>query len=144
MYQALAYDLQQALKTVEQAFVFVSLCSITRRPSSGGQPVVSSSGWVDTNPTDYTTVAGLQNIPCMLAMHSTFRADASATVRTPTEYTEKGDRTVLLDGWFGLTYTNPILQRDLATVDGIVYEIMAVEDDSQHILTRLAVRFYNK
>jgi hypothetical protein len=145
MYQQLAYDIQQALKTVEQAFMFVSLCNITRRPvTGGGEPVVSSSGWVDTNPSDYTPVTGLQAIPCMLAVHGILKTDQTGTLRMPTEYTQKGDRTALLDGWFGDNSTIPILQRDLATIDGVIYEIMAVESDSQHTLTRLGLRFYTK
>jgi hypothetical protein len=132
MYQGLAFDLQQTLRIWEQDQLDISLCTITRRPSP---PVTDALGQVDMTVAAYTTVL-LSNIACQLGVWR-LKPDLAAVTRMEDRYDTLTERHCLLDGYFP-----QILQRDLATVDGIVYEIMAVESDSQHILTRLALRTF--
>lgn len=58
-------------------------------------------------------------------------------VRRPEQYDTMGMRALELNGYYPL-----ILQQHLAQVDGVTFEIMAVEPDSQKQITRLAVRVY--
>lgn len=136
MHQGLDFDLGQALREVESDGLFVSLLSIKRRPSTSGEPTTDTLGQVDTVPADYTAVAGLQNLPCMLAVYR-MKPDMAAVQRLEDRYETLQERHCLIDGYFP-----GILQRDLATIDGQDYEIMAVEHDSQHTLTRLGVRIF--
>ncbi len=87
-------------------------------------------------PADYSDVDGMEDIPCMLAVWR-MKPDQAAVQRLEDRFNTLGERHVLLDGYFP-----DILQMDLAIVDGVTYEIMAVENDSQNILTRLAVRLF--
>ena len=144
MQQGLGFDLGLALTTVEQAGLFSSLLSIKRRPSTGGEPTVDPIGQVDSVPADYTAVAGLQNIPCMLAVNR-MKPDMAAVQRLEDRFDTLQERHCLIDGYFpdGAVFpADPlaIYQRDLAIIDGGTYEIMAVEPVSQHSFTRLAVR----
>lgn len=146
MHQGLDFDLKQALTSVEDAGLFVSLCSIKRRPISAGEPVVDPLGQVDTVPGDYVPVAGLQNIRAMLAVNR-MKPDLAAVNRLEDRYDTLAERHCLLDGYFpdgGVFPNDPtaIFQRDLAVIDGGTYEIMAVEPVSQRTFTRLAVRSF--
>lgn len=146
MEQGLGFDLGLALTTVEQAGLFVSLCSIKRRPATAGEPTTDPLGQVDTVPADYTPVAGLQNIPAMLSVWR-MKPDQAAVNRLEDRYDTLAERHCLLDGYFpdgGVFPADPkaIFQRDLAVIDGGTYEIMAVEPVSQKSFTRLAVRSF--
>lgn len=135
MHQALDYDLTQALHIVEQDGLFTSLCTIKARP---GDPQQSGDtrGWPDMTPGDYTVRPGMQNIACMLSVWR-MKPDMAAVERLEDRMNVLAERHLLLDGYF-----TGIFQRDLATVDGTDYEIMAVEHDSQNTFTRLAVRIF--
>ncbi len=131
MHQGLDYDFAQTLALVEQAGLFVSLCTIGRRPQP---PVVNARGKVDMSRNQYTAL--LTSIPCQLSVWR-MKPDQAAVVRLEDRFDTLAERHCLLDGYFP-----QILQRDIATVDGVDYEIMSAESDSQKILTRLAVRLY--
>jgi hypothetical protein len=138
LYQGLQFDLAEPILAVAAAGLFVSVASFTRRPASAGEPVVDASGWVDTVPADYTPVTGLQSIPCMLAVYSEYKPNIAGAERTDMQYNTLSWRHLLLNGYYPA-----ILQTDLVTVDGLVYEIMSgAEHDSQHTMTRLAIRQY--
>jgi len=129
--QSLIFDLQETIDTVATMGLFVSLCTIQRRPNP---PAVDASGW-PTYTSDYTNVAGLVNIPCMDAVEATAKPDKYGVARTPVEFQTMAYYHILLNGYYPA-----ILQRDVAIVDGTTYMIEAVESDSQHVMTRLAVR----
>jgi hypothetical protein len=131
MTQGIGFDLQQTLRSVEAAGLFVSLCSISRRPTP---PTVDAGGWPSYS-SDYAPVTGLQSIPCMKAVESPARPDKYGVTRGAQQFQVQADFHVLLDGYFPA-----ILQRDLAVIDGSTYEIQAVEADSQKVFTRLEVR----
>lgn len=138
MNQSLSYEYTQVMPQVVQVGLLVSLCTIQQRATTGTEPVTNSVGQVDLSGADYTNVPGLMNIPCMLAVLRPFRADITAVVRRPEQWDTLADKLVTLNGYYPA-----ILQRHLAVVDGITYEIMAVESDSQQQVTRLAVRLYS-
>lgn len=133
MYQGLAFDLQQTLRIWEEDQLDISLCTISRRPQP---PVVNARGKVDMSRNQYVDVAGLTNIKCQLGVWR-MKPDQAAVSRLEDRFNTLAERHALLDGYFP-----QILQRDLATIDGTDYEIMAVESDSQKILTRLALRTF--
>jgi hypothetical protein len=135
MTQTLSYDLQQALRIWEQDGLNSSLCTISRRPSPD---TVDPSGQADQRPSNYPPLAGHINIACQLSVWRT-KPDMAAVVRLADRYDTLQERHCLLDGYFPL-----ILQRDLATVDGTLYEIYAVESDSQKTFTRLALRSFTQ
>jgi hypothetical protein len=128
MNQSLTFDLNETLQTVADLGLFVSLCIITRRANP---PTVDAGGWPDYS---YSTTVH-SSIPCMFAVEAQAKPDKYGVARTQINFQEVAYYHVLLNGSF-----MDILQRDLATVDGTVYEVMAVEGDSQGVMTRLGVR----
>ncbi len=135
------FDLQETVDTVSLMGLFVSLCTIQRRPNP---PTVDASGWPDysVSPTGYQPVAGLTSIPCMKAVENTAKPDKYGVSRQPNYFEEMGYYHTLLNG----PYTS-IKRRDIATIvdpDGTstVYEVMAREEDSQQVMTRMALRFW--
>jgi hypothetical protein len=133
--QTLTADFAQIAGIWRQAGLAVSLCTIKRRPSP---PTVGPSGVPAQRAGDYTPVAGLTNIPCQLSVWR-MKPDIAAVSRMQDRYDTLAERHLLLnDSYLG------ILQRDVATVDGTDYEIMAVEQPSQGGNTRLAVRLFTQ
>lgn len=107
--------------------LFVSLCTITV-PSTTQGPTGNPVG-------TYTPLPEAVNIPCMDAPPSPARINATE-IRDVAEIMAKGMRHVLLNqcfldapNWAGAGY--------LATVDGVVYELLGAENDSQTTQTRL-------
>jgi hypothetical protein len=140
MYQGLAFDLKVPEKAVAVAGLFVSLASFIRRPTQSGAPKVDSLGQVDATPADYVAIPGMSNIPCMLAVQSTYRPNMDGVLRKVDSFDVLALRHLLLNGY----YTN-ILRSDLVNVDGVIYQIQSgAEWDSQHTMTRLAVRTYTQ
>jgi hypothetical protein len=113
----------------------ISLCSISRRPNP---PTVDAGGWPDYtgDASGYQPVAALQNIPCQLSIWR-MKPDIAAVTRSQDRFDTLAERHALLNAG----YTG-ILQRDICTIDGVVYEIMSVEQPSQTGQTRLALRMY--
>jgi len=128
MNQVIEIDLAQALTAVEDAPLFTSLCTI-KRPAgtldAAGQPDLSIANFVD--------VPGLVSIACMASPEVLLRPDRTDEVKLITETIERNVLHVLLDGHYP-----QIQQIDLAVIDGIAYDILSVENDSQGITTRLA------
>jgi|SRR5579859_473794 len=136
MNQSLAYEFTQVMPLVAATGVQVSLCNILVRATAASKPVTDSLGQVDLATSDFTILPGHANIPCQLAVNK-LRADEGAEIHTPTDYETMSDRTLELNGYYPL-----ILQQHLAQVDGVVYQIMGTDSDSQSQVTRLAVRIY--
>ena len=105
-------------------------CTIKQRTGA-----VSALGQV--NMQGYTPIVGLENIPCMFAIQRPFMPNQGATARTPEQFDTQTQFHILLNGYYP-----QILQQNLANVDGVDYEIMAVESDSQQQMTRLGCRVY--
>lgn len=137
MNQSLAYEFTQVTPQIALTGVQVSLCTILVRAASGSEPSTDAMGQVDTSIADYTQLAGHINIPCQLAVNK-MRPDEAGVIRKQEQYDTTGQRSLELNGYYPL-----ILQQYLAQVDGTVYEVMAVESDSQKQITRLAVRLYS-
>jgi hypothetical protein len=135
MNQQLNYEFTRVMPEVALIGTQISLCTILQRGSVGGEPITNAMGQVDLAQTDYTTI--LSNIPCMLAVLRPFRPDISATVRKADETDTINDKAIELNGYYP-----QILQQHLAVVDGVTYEIFAVEADSQKQVTRLAARTF--
>lgn len=132
MFQGITYDLAQPMKEARALGLFTSLCTISRLTGA-----IDNLGQVA-----YSTaapVAGLTNIPCQISVQRDYTPNQSGVIRQPEGFDTISERHVLLNNYYP-----GIQQSDLATVDGVAYEIMAVEADSQKKMTRLAARFYQK
>lgn len=134
MTQNLTFDLTETIRTVSDLGLFISKCTIQRRPNP---PAVDASGWPDY--TSYLPLTSHVNLPCMFSVETEGKPDKYGVMRTAADFQEHAYYHLLLNGYYPA-----ILQRDLATVDGTAYEVMAVESDSQHVMTRLALRRWAK
>lgn len=135
MYQGISYDLEAVMPAALYTGLFVSVVTIqqpTGQQTADGSPLVtggdSGDGW--------NNVAGLANIQCMNG------PEADARIRAKTdrsiEYVEGFQfRHVLLSGYYP-----QIEQFDnwRAVVDGVAYDPIGVESDSQHTQTRLLLQ----
>ena len=140
MYQGLAFDLQQAVKIVEEDGLYESATvTFLRRLNDPADPAVSADGQADI--ADFTAVPGLQNLKCMYAVWR-MKPDMAAVSRTEERFDTLRERHLLLDGYFSPT---TILQRYVADVtfggETLRHEVMAVEPDSQGNMTRVALRY---
>lgn len=131
MNQSLTYELNQVMPDAQQTGLFPSLATFYDRTGA-----VDTLGQVDL--ADLLPVAGLENIPCMIAAVSALRPQVQGG-RTPDHFFEAPERHVLLNDYYAA-----ILQRYLVNVDGTLYEITpgGVEADTQQQMTRVAVRAY--
>jgi hypothetical protein len=127
MLQTLAYPLSQLMPQAQLAGTFDSLATF-QSPDAGQGPTGNPVG-------TFTNVAGLVNIPCMDAPPSILRVQATE-VKAVSEIMSKGMRHMLLNkcfldapNWSGKGYR--------AVVDGIVYDLLGAENDSQNIQTRV-------
>ncbi len=130
MLQTMAYAVSQVRPAVTAAGLDVSLAtfqSLDIAQGSTGNPVGT-----------YTDVAGLVNIPCMdapLAPGTISALEAKALA----EIESKGIRHVSLAGYFPAVVTGwPMGWR--AVVDGIVYDVLGAEADSQNSQTRVKLQ----
>ncbi len=136
--QSLTYELDAVMPEANLTGYFSKLVTFKDRPG-GANPVRNSSGQIDL--TNLVNVPGLINIPCQLAVQVEIRPNATGGARLPENFVETSQRHILLNGYYP-----QILQRYIAVVDGVQYEITpgAVEHFSQNRQTRLAVRFYSQ
>lgn len=122
-------DLDTTRQAVEDANLFSSLCTIRRATGT-----LDSNGQPDLDPASFVPVAGMISIRCMDAPEVLTRPDITDETKLVSMTLARKQRHVLLDGAF------LVLQGDLATIDGIDYDVMSVEPDSQGITTRMAVQ----
>lgn len=122
------FDLGVTLTAVEDAGLFSSLCTIKRPTQTQNETGQASLG----NP---VAVVGMTNIPCMLAPLVILRPQATDEIKLQGWTEEQSEFHLLLDGYYP-----GVLQKDVADVDGNVYDVLGDESDSQRIMTRLAVR----
>ena len=118
------------VQLVYAAGLFDSLCSIYK-PTQ----VTDASGQVDL--TDLTPRAGLQNLPCMVAVLVDAKPTPNYENKQVLDIESRTVYHVLLGGYYP-----SINFRDIAIIDGINYDVINVESDSQHTQTRLAIRLW--
>ena len=110
--------------------LFVSLCTITALPT----PVtLGPSGWPTAA---YVAVTGLVDIRCMKAV-------VAQDIGSPLAYEKKaqGD-SITSNDWHVLleTYYPTITTAMRAIIDGVTFDIVGVDNDSQFSMTRIRVR----
>lgn len=130
MNQSLSYEFGQVMPAVAAEGLFNSLCTIKQRSNT-----VSALG--QTNMTSYEPIADLTDIACRFAPQAPGAPPQSDTTRMQQQFDTRSLFHVLLDGYFPA-----IEQQFLANINGIDYEIMSVEGDSNFEMTRLAVRTF--
>lgn len=129
MNQSITPDLAAVVPAVTSSGLLRSLCSIVEPPEvfdDGGAPDPTAA---------YTPVTGLQNIPCIAAPLSDGDTVQPNEVKSLSELLSKSPLHVWLSGYYPQIWTN-----NRAVVDGVTYDILGVEWDSEHTQTRLAVQ----
>lgn len=128
MLQGLTAEILAIMPLATDSGLFVSLCTV-QQPDG-----VFINGVPSGN---YVNVSGLLNIPCMDAVPSTARVQATE-VKALQEIMSKGLRHMLLNGYYPeSTPDGQIPTNWRAVVDGVIYNILGVEHDSQNIMTRM-------
>jgi hypothetical protein len=111
--------------------LFVSLCTIQQPDGvliDAGQP----SGV-------FVNVDGLVNIPCTAPPEANVRITASE-VKSQENIQSFSELHVLLDSWYP-ALENGVAMGWRAVIDGVPYDVMGAESDSQGVITRMVVRF---
>ncbi len=108
--------------------LFVSLCTI-QRPSG----TLTADGSPDGL---YVDVTGLVNIVCMNAPESNLRITANER-KTQSEVESDNSNHCLLSGYYPIIAANTQWR---AVVDGVIYDILGAESDSQGQMTRLKLQ----
>lgn len=130
MNQSPTVYLAGTVEAVRAAGLFSSRCTIQSLPAPDQSD--ASGQW---NQTSWVNVAGMVNIPCMRAAMSNTAPSLTDEVKLPTFTKEKTTWHVLLSGY----YPN-VTQKQRAVIDGVAYDILATEWDSQNTQTRLGVQ----
>jgi hypothetical protein len=140
MLQSIGYDFEQA-STEAQVWsgALVSLCTIQQ--PSGNQ---TTDGAPDGT---FSNVAGLIDIPCMDAVLSDGSIQATEAKELE-EIMSKSYRHVFLNGYYPSLITGAVFDGGpggqamgwQAIVDGVVYDLLGAEPDSQNTQTRLRLQ----
>ncbi len=131
MNQSNNLELSSVLDVVRANGLFVSLVTIRQPPA-----VLLPLNQVDLDPAAFTPVAGLENLRCMKSPLQ--YGIPREYERRRVNYIEESEHYhVLIDGYYPA-----IQQRQQALVDGLPYDILTVESDSQRVMTRLAIQEY--
>lgn len=132
MNQGIAYEVSGVMAAAVATGLFVSLCTIQQPDGAligAGQP---SGVYVD--------VSGLVALACMQAVpgFSDFKA---SELKTMEEIQATGMWHVLLNGYYPEATPDDQIPTDWrAVVDGVDYDILGVDHDSQHTQTRLRLQ----
>lgn len=131
-YQGLSYNISGLMPLALATGLFVSTCSAqapTGALGPSGAPVASA----------FAPVTGLQNIACMKAPQSNLRIQADEA-KSAKDVFQTGYFHVLLGGYYpGF----PPEQADAGwqvIIDGVTYDMLGAEHDSQYVMTRLKIR----
>ncbi len=128
MFQSLQYDFAAVMQEAVASGLFVSVCDI-EMPDSTLTDDGSPSG-------NYVSVSGMTGIQCMNAPTSVARISAGE-MKSQTEIESMNTGHVLLAGWYGILQTQTNWR---AVVDGVAYDILGAESDSQMQMTRLKIQ----
>lgn len=132
MNQGLTYEISNVMPQALNTGLFTSLCTITTQNNtldSDGAPVYVPG----------TPLTGCVNIPCMDAVPSITRVQATE-VRALQEIMDKSVRHMLLNGYYPQLMLENRVGDLWATVDGVIYDILGVEHDSQNTQTRIEMQ----
>lgn len=110
--------------------LFRSVCTMRAPDGAFDESGAPSGAYVD--------VTGLVNIPCTSAPLSELRIEATE-MKTLAEIESFAPRHVLLGGYFP-TLENGITKGWIAVIDGVAWDAMGAESDSQHVMTRVFIR----
>jgi hypothetical protein len=129
MNQSLSYEIAQVMPAAIDSGLFVSLTTITKPPTAQG-PTGNPTG-------PYVPVSSdLTDIQCMDAPESVSIKISADETKAEAQILSKGMRHVLLSRcfiasktWAGLGYR--------AVVDGVEYDLLGAENDSQDTQTRI-------
>ena len=121
---------QQVMPQAVATGLFVSLCT-AQAPSGTKTPYGQPDG-------TFANVAGLINIPCMDGVMSTSRIQATE-VKGLQDILSKAFRHVVLNGWYPQFIPGAAIGWRVV-VDGIVYDLLGAEQDSQSSQTRLELQ----
>ncbi len=128
MNQTLALDIAALMPYAVESGLFVSVCTI-KQPSGNLTDDGSPDGL-------YVEVPGLVNIPCMNAPSSNLRITADER-KSQSEVESDNSNHCLLSGYYPIIAANTQWQ---ANVDGVIYDILGAESDSQATQTRLKLQ----
>ena len=136
MNQSILYEIDAVMPAAVASGLFVSLCTI-QQPDGVLTPAGSPSG-------TYTNVSGLVNVPCMDSVPSDARIQATE-VKELADIMNKGLRHLLLNGYYPQIITPAIPDGQIPSywrsiVDGVTYDILGVEHDSQNQMTRMEMQ----
>lgn len=132
--QNLLYEINAVMPAALNTELFVSLCTI-QSPDAVINPDGTTTG---TGSNTFSDVAGLVNIPCMDSVPSVMRVQATE-VKDLEEIMSKAYRHVLLNDFYEVLNTAAGLGWR-AIVDGVTYDLLGGEPDSQGQMTRLELQ----
>lgn len=130
MTETIDLGLDDARQAVEDAGLCSSLCTIKNKSGA-----LDSAGQPDLTNASATPVTGMVDIACMASPEVLQRPDITDERKGILDTLARMTRHVLLNGHYPA-----ITQAQVATIDGVDYDIMSAESDSQAITTRLAVQ----
>lgn len=119
MNQQLIHDLDDIMPAVVDTGLLSLTVTFQERLSVGSSGAPSGS-WTD--------VTDLADIACMAAP----RSDGGQENRMPGEVQSRNLKHVLLDGYYPA-----VEERYRAVIDGVAHNVVSVEHDSQHQMTRV-------
>lgn len=129
--QQLQYEIDSVMPESIRTGLFVSLFTLLAPPAAQGPTGNPTGMWM--------SVAGVTNIPCMDAPPSPTRVQANE-IRQMEEIMAMGLRHVLLSQCFVTAPTTWVGGGYRATVDGTLYDICGVENDSQNQMNRVELK----
>lgn len=121
---------QQVMPQAVASGLFDSLCT-AQAPGGSTTPYGQPDG-------TFVNVSGLVNIPCMDAVLSTGTIEATE-VKELQDIMSKAFRHVVLNGWYPQFIPGAAIGWRVV-VDGIVYDLLGAEQDSQNSQTRLKLQ----
>ena len=128
--QNLTYEINAVMPAALNTLLFPSLCTI-QQPDGNFNP--------DGTPSNaFVNISGLVNIPCIDSVPSTARVQATE-VKDLEEIMSKAYRHVLLNDYYLALNTAAGLGWR-AIVDGVTYDLLGGEPDSQSQMTRLELQ----
>lgn len=130
MYQGLSYDIAGVMPAALASGLFVSLAT-AQAPDGNFGPSGAPSGV-------FANITGLVDIPCMDAPPNDARIQATE-VKAVEEILAQGWRHVLLGGFYP-QFVAGVGAGWRVIVDGIIYDLIGAENDSQSTQTRLHLR----
>ena len=130
MNQNLTYEINAVMPAALNTLLFPSLCTI-QQPDGNFNP--------DGTPSNaFVNISGLVNIPCIDSVPSIARVQATE-VKDLEEIMSKAYRHVLLNDYYLALNTAAGLGWR-AIVDGVTYDLLGGEPDSQSQMTRLELQ----